>query len=169
MEKSTPIWRELTPNDINGLVQMANIVHIDLPERAEVFTERVKLFPRGNLALVDDNDKLCGYAISHPIYHDQPPALNSLLGEIATNADQYYIHDVCVSPVWRGYGLAVQGVKILLGVANEYPTTALVSVYGTASFWGRFGFAPPAAIEESLSAKLRGYGDDAVYLVRSKE
>ncbi|KAI0154287.1 acyl-CoA N-acyltransferase [Xylariaceae sp. FL1272] len=169
MEKGRSVWRELTLDDINALMQVANVVHADLPERAAVFAERVKLFPRGNLALVDDNDELRGYTISHPIYDGNPPALDSLLGEITPDADQYYIHDVCILPEWRGYGLAAEGIKRLLHIANDYPTTTLVSVYGTASFWGRFGFASPAVIEERLARKVHGYGDGAVYMVRSKE
>jgi ribosomal protein S18 acetylase RimI-like enzyme len=159
------IWRQLTLTDIDGLIRVADAVHLDLPERSVVFAERVKLFPEGSLALIDNNE-ICGYAISHPIRYGQPPALDSLLGEIAPDADQYYIHDVCLLPQCRGRGLATEGVDKLLVLANRYPTACLVSVYGTAPFWGRFGFFTPNSIDQALSAKLRGYGDDATYLER---
>lgn len=162
------VWRQLIPNDIEALLRIADTVHSELPESEYVFAERIKLFTEGCLALVE-NGEVCGYAISHPICHRQPPPLDSLLGEIDPRADQYYIHDVCILPKFRGQGLAAQGVDKLLTIAERYPSACLVSVYGTGPFWGRYGFLPPAtSIDETLSAKVRGYGDGAIYLERQK-
>ena len=155
-------WREMSVSDIEGLMRVADEVHPDLPEGDNVFTERVKLFPEGCLVLIE-GDEVCGYAISHPIRHRQPPALSSLLGEIAPDANQYYIHDVAIIPRLRGRGLAAECICKLLMVAKRYRTTCLVSVYGTAPFWGRFGFVPEP-VDAVLAEKLRNYGDDATYL-----
>ncbi|KAI0486873.1 acyl-CoA N-acyltransferase [Xylaria cf. heliscus] len=159
------IWRPLTPNDIEGLAQVANTVHTELPERDSVFAERARLFPEGCLVL-EEEARICGYAISHPIRHSQPPALDSFLGEIASDADQFYIHDVCILPRLRGRGHAFDALDKLLKIAERYPTTCLVSVYGTAPFWARYGFRPPDAIDHTLSEKMSGYGDGAIYLER---
>ncbi len=105
--------------------------------------------------------RVCGYAVSHPVRSGQPPALDSLLGEIAADADQYYIHDVAILAASRGRGHAAEGIGRLLAVATRYATTSLVSVYGTAPFWARFGFGPEP-VDAALAEKLRGYGDDAV-------
>jgi hypothetical protein len=78
--------RKMSVSDIEGLLRVANEIHPNLPESDYVFTERVKLFPEGCLVLVE-GDEVCGYAISYPIRHRQPPALDSLLGEIAPDAD----------------------------------------------------------------------------------
>ncbi|KAH8598251.1 hypothetical protein B0O99DRAFT_616248 [Bisporella sp. PMI_857] len=158
-------WRQMSINDIDGLLRVADKVHPDLPESDYVFTERVKLFPEGCMVLVESGD-VCGYAISHPIRHHRPPALDSLLGHIALDADQYYIHDVAVLPSFRGRSFARECVDKLLTVAKRFPTTCLVSVYGTAPFWARFGFMP-VLIDGVLEEKLRGYGEDAVYLERN--
>lgn len=157
----------MTKDDIPDLLRVADQVHPDLPESDVVFIERVKLFPEGCLMLVD-GEKVCGYAVSHPIRQHQPPALDSLLGEIARDADQYYIHDVAIIPEYRGRGLAAEGIRRLLEVATPYPTTCLVSVYGTAPFWARFGFAPEP-VDALLSEKLRNYGDDATYMSRRND
>ncbi|KAI0425271.1 acyl-CoA N-acyltransferase [Xylaria sp. FL1042] len=162
------VWRPLTLDDIEGLVRVADVVHSELPESDFVFAERVRLFPEGCLVLEEDA-RVCGYAISHPIRHGQPPALDSILGEIALDADQLYIHDVCVLPDFRGHGYAAEALKKLLAIAERYTTTCLVSVYGTTPFWGRFGFRPPDDIDPTLSEKIRGYGDDAVYLERRND
>ena len=157
-------WRPMSEDDIGGVMRVADMVHPDLPERDCVFTERVKLFPEGCLVLVEGQE-VCGYAISHPICEGQPPELDSLLEEMATDASQYYIHDIAILPRFRGQGLAAECVNKLLNVANHYPTTCLISVYGTTAFWGHFGFiAEP--VDASLSEKLRHYGQDAIFLTR---
>jgi len=159
----------MTFDDIPQVVQVADQIHPGLPEGEYVFAERVKLFPKGCLVLVlvdGSMSKILGYAVSHPIRYRQPPALDSLLGEIPPDADQYYIHDVAVLPEYRGHGSAAKAVQMLLEVTGEYTyeTTCLVSVYGTGPLWRRFGFEEELA--GRLREKLRGYGEDAVYMSR---
>lgn len=157
-----PFWRKMSTSDISGLMHVADKIHPELPETASVFTERVKLSPAGCLVLVDGAE-ICGYAISHPIRHDEPPALDSLLGEIAQDADQYYIHDLAILSKYRGQGLAAECIEQIFAIAKSYPTTTLISVYGTECFWGRFGFVPEP-MGAKLLEKVRGYGQDARYL-----
>ncbi|TLD15999.1 uncharacterized protein PgNI_01908 [Pyricularia grisea] len=161
-----PVWRQASAGDIPGLLQVSDVVHPSLPESDSVYKERVQLFPGGCLVLVDlEKNKVCGYAISHPVLQSRPPALDSLLGQIAHDADQYYIHDVAILPEFRGQGLAAECIERLLEVGNQYSSTCLVSVYGTQHFWARFGFVS-GAVDEVMVEKLRGYGKDAVYLTR---
>jgi ribosomal protein S18 acetylase RimI-like enzyme len=159
-------WRPLTPEDVFSLLLVASQIHPDLPERFEVFAERVKLFPEGCLALTDRNTKaLVGYAISHPIRHRQPPALDILLGEIDRDANQYYIHDLAILPDYSGWGNAREAMEMLVKVAERYPSCCLVSVYGTAMFWRRFGFGEVESDDE-MKGKLEGYGEDALLMER---
>jgi GNAT superfamily N-acetyltransferase len=165
----TATWRPLTLKDIDSLILIASQIHPGLPERAEIFAERVKLFPKGCLALTDHNTKdLVGYAISHPILHHLPPELDTLLGEIERNADQYYIHDLAILPGYHGRGNAREAMESMLKVAERYKSTCLVSVYGTAGFWRRFGFVP-VDVEESMKIKIEGYGKDALVLERKSK
>lgn len=175
VEKNPPVqakasWRELSVNDIKSLARVADKIHPDLPESDAVFAERVKLFPAGCLGLVEEGPsiELGGYVISHPIRHLQPPALDSLLGEIVSDADQYYIHDLAILPKLQRRDLARECIHRLFAVAKRYPTTCLISVYGTQQFWSRFGFVP-VQVDDVLEKKLLDYGDDATYLERKNE
>ena len=162
-------WRRLSASDIKSLALIADKVHPVLPEDHEVFTERVQLFPEGCLGLFDhQSEELWGYAISHPIRRRQPPALNSPLRHIATEADQYYIHDMAILPEVRARGFANECMSKLSAIAKRYPTTCLISVYGTARFWGLFGFVQ-VEIDNDLQKKLLDYRDDAVYLERKND
>jgi len=157
-------WRIMTLSDIKEVLRVADKVHPDLPESEAMFTERVKLFPEGALVLVERSE-VCGYIVSHPIRNRQPPTLDSLLGEIACDADQYYIHDLAMLPKMRGQGHTVECMNQILGVAERYPTACLVSVYGTTPFWNRFDFVA-GPVDGVLTEKLRGYGKEAIYLER---
>ena len=44
--------------------------------------------------------------------------------------------------------------------------SALVSVQGPQEYWQRKGYALHAALSPENAAALRGYGDDAVYMVQ---
>jgi predicted N-acetyltransferase YhbS len=159
-------WRKLTLEDIASLASIADIIHPGLPESDEVFLERTSLFPEGSLALVNrQSNQLVGYAISHPINYRQPPALDSLLGRLHQDVDQYYIHDLAILPEWQGKGHAKTCIEHIFQTAKCFATTGLVSVYGTAPFWGKFGFKP-VETNDKLNAKLSAYGEDAVFLER---
>lgn len=160
-------WRTMTADDIPQVVQVADQIHPDLPESDFVFAERVKLFPEGCLILARGFSVL-GYAVSHPIRHAQPPALDSLLGEIASDADQYYIHDVVILPELRGQGHAGTAIRRLLDVGDRFASTCLVSVYGTGPFWRRVGFREEE-VDDALREKLWNYGDDAVFMSRKND
>ncbi len=173
--QATPSWRQLSLPDIPRLARIAAKIHPALPESDAVFAERVTLFPAGCLGLVggggkggDNDDEICGYVISHPIRRRRPPALNRLLAGIAADADQYYIHDLVILPGLRGRGFARECIIRLFAIARRYPTTCLISVYGTEQSWSRFGFVA-VQIDDVLEEKLLGYGDDAIYLERENE
>lgn len=156
-------WRKMTLGDIEGVIAVADAVHPGLPERAEVMAERVALYPNGCRVLAGPDGKVLGYAISHPIVPGHPPALDSFLREIGPNAVHYYLHDVALLPQARGGGQAQAVITALLEEAEAFEAVALVSVYGTAPFWSRFGFVP---VEADMAAKLAPYGEGAVYMIR---
>jgi GNAT superfamily N-acetyltransferase len=155
----------MTEADIPGVMRVADEIHRDLPEHEPVFRERLSLFPQGCLVLAENDDEIGGYVVSFPIRHGKPPALNQLLGEIPPDAEQYYLHDLAILPAFRGRGAAAECITRVFEVAERYPTTCLISVYGTVPFWGRFGFTPER-VDAVMEEKLRGYGADATYLVR---
>ncbi|KAL2193290.1 hypothetical protein P885DRAFT_81372 [Corynascus similis CBS 632.67] len=169
-------WHSMTEHDIPDVMRVADEVHHNLPEQESTFRERLSLFPEGCMVLVREEEKdnhvlpvVGGYLISFPIRHGKPPALDQPLGEIPPDADQYYIHDLALLPAFRRGGAGTQCIDRVLDspVVRRYPTTCLISVYGTAPFWTRFGFArPEPPTDVAMIEKLCSYGPDAVYLIR---
>lgn len=157
-------WRGMAAADLPAVHALSERIHPELPEGPEIFANRLAVYPAGCLVL-DAEGTIAGYAVSHPIRRDAPPPLATLLPAIAPDADTFYIHDLVVAPERRGRGEAALGVRRLLLLAEAYPQAALISVYGTGGFWGRFGFDVVA--QDRMRDKLTPYGPDAVYMIRN--
>ena len=159
-----PRWRPMAEADLPAVLAVSGEIHPGLPEGVEMFRNRLALFPAGCLVLRAGAGPLLGYAVSHPSRRYEPPALNVVLPALPAGADDYYLHDVALMPQARGGGHARAGVEALLVNACAFETASLVSVYGTARFWSRFGFEP--ALGRDMGPKLAPYGDGAVYMLR---
>ncbi len=135
-------WQPLLESDLDSVNEIADRIHTSLPERSEVFAEKVRLFPSGCRKLISE-DKMSGYGISHPWMLYSIPPLDEFLKTLPPKPECLYIHDVVVLPEARGSGAAAHYVEYIKHLAAELgiPSLALVSVYGTDALWSRFGFA----------------------------
>ncbi len=157
-------WYPLLIEDMTWVNRIADMVHTTLPERPEVFEEKVRLFPRGCRKLLS-GDAIVGYGISHPWMLSSIPPLDAFLQRLPTAPECLYIHDVVVLPAARGKGAAGNYVDYVKNVARDMniPALALVAVYGTDHLWSRFGFK--VMQDASLGNKLQSYGGTAKYMV----
>ncbi|KQT52372.1 hypothetical protein ASG43_20175 [Aureimonas sp. Leaf454] len=164
-----PRWRPLRAEDLPGLDALADLVHPTFFERPEVLAERLALFPEGCLALpgLAGVSRLSGYILSHPARLGSPPPLDTLLGRLDPQADALYLHDIALGPECRGRGLAAEAIGRVLSIGARYPATMLISVYGTAPFWRRFGFRDET--DTANPDKLAPYGSGARYMVRRSD
>jgi len=157
-------WYQLLVEDLPYVNHIADIVHTTLPERPEVFEEKVRLFPAGCRKLLSEKN-IVGYGISHPWMHYSIPPLDEFLHKLPEASECMYLHDVVVLPEARGRGASSRYVDYVKGVARGMGITrlALVSVYGTDTLWSRFGFK--VVQNHSLDLKLISYGCSAKYMV----
>lgn len=158
-------WRRANDSDLPRINEIADQIHTGLPERPEVFAEKIRLCPEGSLVLLA-GDKIVGYGISHPWQLHQIPPLDAFLERLPRDADCLYVHDVVVLPEFRGKLATASYIDEIsrLAKATHIRALALVSVYDTHPLWGRFGFRVVTPDAE-LSAKLRSYGDTAKYMI----
>src|ERR1039458_640754 len=94
-------WRPAVAADLETIDRIANIVHPGLPERPEVFAEKLSLFPEGCFVLVQ-NSEIVGYGFSHPWLLYRIPLLDSFLGTLPLSPECLFIHDVVVIEQARG-------------------------------------------------------------------
>ncbi|MBP0614908.1 GNAT family N-acetyltransferase [Jiella sp. KSK16Y-1] len=153
----------MRPDDLAAVCVLADRVHPGLREDPAIFAERLALYPAGCFVL-ERRQIIAGYAIAHPIRYPDPPSLNMRIGSLPPDCDALYIHDVALSPEARGEGQAGAVIGHLLQLAAGFPRACLVSVYGTAAFWQRFGFSDAAAVLPS--GALSAYGEDARFMQR---
>jgi hypothetical protein len=157
-------WLPLSVSDVQAVDRIANEIHTELPERIEVFTEKIGIFPPGCWKLVVDGS-IAGYGVSHPWKLYSIPPLDKFLERLPDNPDCMYIHDVVVLPYARGYNAAGDYVALLKEEAlrRQIYALACVSVYGTDVLWERYGFKIAGGSE--MSEKLRSYGSSAKYMI----
>lgn len=156
-------WVPLVESDIDTLDKIARQIHPTLPERKEVFAEKLRLFPEGCFKLMWKG-KMVGYAISHPWKLFSIPPLDAFLQALPQDPDCIYIHDVAVLREARGRNAAGLFISKVSQVARECGIShlACVSVYGTDVLWSRFGFR--VVMNDVIAAKLEGYGNTAKYM-----
>ena len=157
-------WVTLCAADIDDVDRIARQIHLTLPERKEIFAEKLRLFPRGCFKLLF-NGRMAGYAISHPWKLYSIPPLDEFLRALPETPDCMYLHDIAVLPAARGYNAAGLLLDEISDRARNMRIShlACVSVYGTDVLWARFGFR--AVAPEDIAAQLGSYGESAKYMV----
>ena len=158
-------WREAGLADLPRISEIADKVHATLPERPEVFAEKISLSPQTSLVL-QAGSEIAGYGIAHPWISHQIPLLDAFLAALPQHPNCIYIHDVAVLPELRGKNaLNLYIAKIAkLAATKQIQRLALVSVYGTAPLWRRSGFQEVDNYPE-LNVKLQSYGEGAKYML----
>lgn len=156
-------WRQMQARDLAAVDRIARATHPTLPERVEVFAEKLRLFPEGCFAL-ESAERVLGYGLSHPWRLDDIPALDCYLGALPTAPTCLYLHDVAILPEARGAAAAARLIASLRqrAQAEGLGALALVSVHGADRLWRRLGFAP--APLGRLADKLAAYGPTAQYM-----
>lgn len=162
-------WRPMSERDLPAILSIAALAHPTLPERGEVLSEKLRLYPAGCKVLARPDSAeapIEGYFFSHPWYPDAIPALDTLLEAIPPLTNTYYLHDLALLPLARGNNHGAHVVRQIDHHARlrGYSRQALVSVNKTELFWRRLGFEwvnCPAAMDT-----LAKYGPDARMMVR---
>ena len=159
-------WRSMRQEDLAQACAIADDVHPAHLEDAEVFAERLALYPQGCLVL-DAGGRVSGYALAHPWLRAAPPALNTRLATLPARADCLYVHDIAILPAARRRGAARAALQELDALAERegLPLLALVAIPGTRAFWRGQGFA--VVDRPALAAKLASYGTGARFMERA--
>jgi SAM-dependent methyltransferase/ribosomal protein S18 acetylase RimI-like enzyme len=158
----------MSVTDLPAVNALATRIHPAYPEDDTVFAERLRLYPAG-CRVLEGEQGLVAYVVSHPWRHKEPPALNALLGALPPQPSTFYIHDLALAPEVQGTGAGGVIVALLAGHASAsgLSSMSLIAVNGSAGFWQRHGFE--AVQDPLLDAKLRSYGDDARFMARTLE
>ncbi|HRY31649.1 MAG TPA: GNAT family N-acetyltransferase [Bacteroidales bacterium] len=133
--------RNLNNDDISNVMNIQKQDYSnDLQEDRNVFIQILNVFSEGVFG-VFDGDNLAGYLFSHPYLLNQVKPLNSQL-YLTGEENCLYLHDMAISPDYRGMGLAKRLFERFLFTSEKigFESQRLVAVQNSAEFWGRFGF-----------------------------
>jgi GNAT superfamily N-acetyltransferase len=150
----------MAAGDLAAVSAISDAVHGRFTEPVAVYAERLALYPAG-CRVLEQNDAVIGYLITHPWVLQDPPKLGAMLGATPANADAYYVHDIALLPTARGTGAATAALDFVKAQARALGLSdiALVAVGGADRYWGARGFAyVPRDVDLS-------YGDGAYLML----
>ncbi|MEG0937327.1 GNAT family N-acetyltransferase [Comamonas sp.] len=167
MSELMPIQlRALGAADVNAVLRIQAQCYGDgFVEPREVFARRLQGVGHCSWA-AERGGELVAYLAA---YWSRPGAITPLNGDFADYADAsvLYLHDMAVSSVAAGQGLAqrlVQAVKTQAR-ARGVQRTALVSVQGSQLYWERQGYKADSVTNAAQQQHLASYGEGALYMV----
>ncbi len=167
MSELMPIQlRALGAADVNAVLRIQAQCYGDgFAEPGEVFTRRLQSVGHCSWA-AEQGGELVAYLAA---YWSRPGAITPLNGDFTDYADAsvLYLHDMAVSSVVAGQGLAqrmVQAVKTQAR-ARGVQRTALVSVQGSQLYWERQGYKADSVTNAAQQQHLASYGESALYMV----
>ncbi|HWK42900.1 MAG TPA: GNAT family N-acetyltransferase [Croceibacterium sp.] len=128
-------------DDVGAVTAISDAVHGDFTEPSSVYAERLELYPAGCFVL-EHQDAIAGYLVSHPWLRESSPALGQPLGAIPGDTDTYYLHDIALLPVARGTGAGRGAIALIKAQAltGGFPDITLTAVNGADRFWAAQGF-----------------------------
>jgi len=158
-------WRPMEAADIAAVSAISDAVHGPFTEDAEIYAERLALYPAGCFVL-ERQERISGYLITHPWHAATPPPLNRPVGAMPADADCYYLHDLALLPEARGCGAGRAAADCALRAARAagQDTILLIAVGGAEAFWKRQGFAAIAGRRDD--AGKSSYGEESVLMRR---
>jgi Acetyltransferase (GNAT) family len=152
-------------SDLPTINDLSDRIHINYPEEAVVFEEKLRLFPFGCFTLSGVGEAPVGYCFSHLWTRGMPPALDTLLDNLPDSPTTYFIHDLAVADSVRGRHLAIALLPVLVTVARLWRLNhmTLIAVNKSEGFWRKYGFENTP--DDSLQAAVRSkYSDEAIHM-----
>lgn len=137
-------------------------------EDEAVFRGKLAAFPDWCWVAQMADGELAAYLFTQPARLGRPPCLGDGSGSHKDGADTLHLHDMAVSPLARGTGLAARMTAHALEAAQKAELqhgrlrwASLIAVQGSVPYWARHGFVPG-----QVAPDLSSYGPGAAYLVR---
>lgn len=137
-------------------------------EDEAVFRGKLAAFPDWCWVAHMADGELAAYLFTQPARLGRPPCLGDGSGSHKDGADTLHLHDMAVSSLARGAGLAARMTAHALDAAQKAELqhgrlrwASLIAVQGSVPYWARHGFVPG-----QVAPDLSSYGPGAAYLVR---
>lgn len=168
MHSPPPVVRPLTVSDLPGLLAVQLACYGEgFVESGEVFARRLASPAHCSLVL-ERAGVVCAYLAAYRSVWGKVTPLHGDF-ESTPHADTLYLHDLAVRPDCAGQGFARALLEPMWSKAAKegLEHTALVSVQGSEAYWQRHGYAAQPLADAVQRARLAGYGDGAVYMVRT--
>lgn len=147
--------RYITSQDWTDIMSIQDeCYHAFVPESLSVMQSKWLVSPR-SCFVVELENSLVGYCLSHPWDKYNPPALEQKITQKPINPNTLYIHDMALKEETQGMGLGKALLKSCSDFAMEQSLSSisLIAVQNAAHFWKKQGFQ-----EIQVNKDLTPYG-----------
>lgn len=159
----------MQPADLAGVLRVQLACYGEgFVEPAEVYRRRIASSAQCSLVAADASGEMLAYLAA---YRSRLHSITPLHGDfgVVQAPDTLYLHDVAVHPAHAGQGLAGALLQAAWAQAAAWHPgySALVAVQGAQAYWERHGYELCQQLPPAQQQRLRGYGDEAVYMVQA--
>jgi len=158
--------RNMQASDLEGILTIqAQCYQEIVPESKVSIQAKLEASPQTCFVADDPARGVAGYMLSIPWQRQQPPELDAPACKLPAQPDCLYLHDLAVSPAYRGSGVGKHLFNAFQKAlaTTHLPYACLVAIQNSASYWQKYGFAP-VQMSPGLHASVATYGGQAQYM-----
>lgn len=159
--------RPMRPTDLDAVLRVQRSCYpARYLEPPESFGNKLRHAP-DSCWVIEAGGQVGAYLVCLPADERNLPVLHDTDWCAPEQPTLLYLHDLAVSPGFRGQGAA----QALIDRARARATQAglrrlaLVAVQGSEPYWARQGFRPGQPLQDGLIRSLRSFGDGARFMV----
>lgn len=152
--------------DVEAVINLhQEIFTPDVQESATVLKNRIEIFGKDFFVAIKDTE-LLGYVMCFPWGDKSTPVNNEIFPAALPRGECFYIHDIVVSPMARGFGVSKKLLKEVERKASEKGLSkmTLVSVEQSGEFWDKNGYQEVLLTQEEKFSLLSSYGNNARFM-----
>ena len=149
--------RRVINSDLKHILHIQRKVYLeDLIETSQSISSKLTISPETCFVHLTGNN-VNAYCLCYPFPKLESPPLNDVLDK-NYSSENLFVHDLCVSPQYRGLGIAKIMIDHLFEVcrSHNFHSMTLVAVQNSEKFWHKFGFV---VVQDTNSSS--SYGVDS--------
>lgn len=158
--------RSMTRDDLPDVLRIQRESFDDTAQES-LQSFQVKLIASPSTCFVAiQHGQVVGYLVAILAGSDEPPALHGEVVQIPVAPDCLYLHDLSVSRVARGSGVARALMDSFMTSLRQQQLhrACLTAVNNSQEYWARYGFRVVSPMGAAIS-RLATYGSDARYMM----
>lgn len=143
----------IQPQHWDSILEIQNLCYPQLPpEELEVLQSKWQASPQSCYVMLNDEEQVVGYLLSHYWQTEKVPKLNEQV-DYSAKSNRLFLHDLAVDPRAQSTGAGKALFNHLLELASQMAVKQilLISMPNAIGFWQQLGFKDVPELEPCVS------------------